>query len=239
MAYAEGQTDLSLRLYDGSIHQYRPGGAGRIPADLLQDQRDPGQERLRRAGAEHQRIHPGRPGDEHLRDAGRHPRGRHRGERVGPRPPRISWSATSASLLDLPPPPEPDNAAATAPPPVYCGWIQSVQDLVLPRTAEAQAPAQGQGKGQATRARDSARAAAARVERHPADRARRPARRPRDPGRPAPRSPGVQDSGNRRLVTGRSRRPRWTGGATPSGARPDTRWKSTRNGRSAWPAFPS
>jgi lipopolysaccharide export system permease protein len=24
MAYAEGQTDLSLRLYDGSIHQYRP-----------------------------------------------------------------------------------------------------------------------------------------------------------------------------------------------------------------------
>jgi len=24
MAYAEGQTDLSLRLYDGTIHQYRP-----------------------------------------------------------------------------------------------------------------------------------------------------------------------------------------------------------------------
>ena len=30
MAYAEGQTDLSLRLFDGSIHQYRPRRARRF-----------------------------------------------------------------------------------------------------------------------------------------------------------------------------------------------------------------
>ena len=35
MAYAEGQTDLSLRLYDGSIHQYRPAEPADVPAHLL------------------------------------------------------------------------------------------------------------------------------------------------------------------------------------------------------------
>jgi lipopolysaccharide export system permease protein len=30
MAYAEGQTDLSLRLYDGAIHQYRPAEPARF-----------------------------------------------------------------------------------------------------------------------------------------------------------------------------------------------------------------
>ena len=51
MAYAEGQTDLSLRLFDGSsTSTARPSPLG-LPADLLQGQRHPGQERLRRAGS--------------------------------------------------------------------------------------------------------------------------------------------------------------------------------------------
>ena len=74
MAYAEGQTDLSLRLYDGSIHQYRPAEPTRFQLTYfavndirVKNVYDQLQRNTRR-------VHPGRPRDEHVRDARGHPR---------------------------------------------------------------------------------------------------------------------------------------------------------------------
>ena len=46
------------------------------------------------------------------------------------------------ALLALPPLPRTDSPSAVRPLPAYCGWIESVRTLVLPKTAEAQTPAQ-------------------------------------------------------------------------------------------------
>ena len=74
MAYAEGQTDLSLRLYDGSIHQYRPAEPETFQLTYyhINDIRvknvfDELERNTTRGG-------PGRPRDEHVRNALRHPR---------------------------------------------------------------------------------------------------------------------------------------------------------------------
>src|SRR5918994_1678087 len=46
------------------------------------------------------------------------------------------------ALLALPPLTEADTSLHLAPSPAYCGWLQAVQELVLPKTAEAQSAAQ-------------------------------------------------------------------------------------------------
>jgi lipopolysaccharide export system permease protein len=75
-----GRIDAATgRLRDITIYDVDPpvpaDGPALVPAHLLQGERHPDAERVRRAGAEQHRCGAGRPGDEHLRDAQRHPRG--------------------------------------------------------------------------------------------------------------------------------------------------------------------
>jgi lipopolysaccharide export system permease protein len=52
------------------------------------------------------------------------------------------------ALLALPPLPDTATGPEPRPLPAYCGWMQRAQDLILPRTAEAQAPAQARTPAQ-------------------------------------------------------------------------------------------
>jgi LPS export ABC transporter permease LptG len=142
MAYAEGQTDLSLRLYDGAIHQYRPAEPTRFQLTYfaINDIRVKNVfDELQRNTSESVR------GDREMstcemlaviRDA-REEQSQARRERSelvlqdlrtllgqGPLPAAI--------------PPPPDSVQRG-----YCGWLQSVLGSFLPKTAEAQAAAQG------------------------------------------------------------------------------------------------
>ncbi|MBA3318758.1 MAG: LptF/LptG family permease [Gemmatimonadales bacterium] len=149
MAYAEGQTDLSLRLYDGSIHQYRPvDPAGfQLTYFKVNDIRVKNVfDELERNTSEAVR------GDREMstcemldviRDADLE-------EVEAARDRHALMLGDLRTLLALPPLGEADSALELAAAPAYCGWIQSVQELVLPKTAEAQSAAQskGQGKGQ-------------------------------------------------------------------------------------------
>jgi lipopolysaccharide export system permease protein len=143
MAYAEGQTDLSLRLFNGSIHQYRPAEPTRFQLTYfsVNDIRVKNvYDELRRNTSESIR------GDREMstcemlnvvREA--------REEQVEARRDRTELVLRDLrTLLALPPlPPEtpatPDSASQG-----YCDWFKSVQTLVLPGTAEAQSPAQVQ-----------------------------------------------------------------------------------------------
>ncbi|HWB42401.1 MAG TPA: LptF/LptG family permease, partial [Gemmatimonadales bacterium] len=155
MAYAEGQTDLSLRLYDGSIHQYRPVDpmGFQLTYFRVNDIRVKNVfDELQRNTSEAVR------GDremstcemlEVIRDADR--------EGIEAAHDRNALLRSDLrALLALPPLPEADSLPAPGPLPAYCGWMQRLQELVLPTTAEAQAPAQsgagssqGVGSGQA------------------------------------------------------------------------------------------
>lgn len=148
MAYAEGQTDLSLRLFNGSIHQYRPAEPTRFQLTYfsVNDIRVKNvYDELRRNTSESIR------GDREMstcemlnvvRDARR--------EQVEAREDRAELVLqdlhTMLALPKLPPqrPPSPPDSA----PPAYCNWLRSVERLVLPGTAEAQSTAQGQTPGQ-------------------------------------------------------------------------------------------
>jgi lipopolysaccharide export system permease protein len=162
MAYAEGQTDLSLRLYDGSIHQYRPAEPTRFQLTYfsVNDIRVKNvYDELRRNTSESIR------GDREMstcemlnvvRDARR--------EQVEARQDRTDLVLrdlrTMLALPALPrkPPAPPDSTRHG-----YCDWLRSVQTLMLPGTAEAQASAQGQtpAQGQApAKGRAGARARA-------------------------------------------------------------------------------
>ena len=140
MAYAEGQTDLSLRLYDGSIHQYRPAEPTRFQLTYfsVNDIRVKNvYDQLQRNTSESIR------GDREMstcemldviRDAKQQQtEARHDRSRLVENDLR--------TLLSLPP------VTATAPPVVdstrrgYCGWVKSFQELVLPKTAKAQSAA--------------------------------------------------------------------------------------------------
>ena len=141
MAYAEGQTDLSLRLFNGSIHQYRPAEPTRFQLTYfsVNDIRVKNvYDELRRNTSESIR------GDREMstcemlnvvRDARR--------EQVEVRQDRTELILrdlrTMLALPALPPqsPAGPDSTRHG-----YCDWLKSVQALVLPGTAEAQSPAQ-------------------------------------------------------------------------------------------------
>ncbi|HEU5305665.1 MAG TPA: LptF/LptG family permease [Gemmatimonadales bacterium] len=142
MAYAEGQTDLSLRLYDGSIHQYRPAEPSRFQLSYfsVNDIRVKNVfDELRRNTSESVR------GDREMstcemlsviRDAQR--------EQVNARQDRRELVLGDLrALLGLPhlPPPPPD--AADTGRRGYCGWVESLQAIFIPGTVQAQAPAQG------------------------------------------------------------------------------------------------
>jgi lipopolysaccharide export system permease protein len=179
MAYAEGQTDLSLRLYDGSIHQYRPVDPTgfQLTYFKVNDIRVKNVfDELERNTGEAIR------GDREMstcemldviRDADRE-------ETEALRDRRELLLGDLRSLLALPPVAPAVTAVPMAPAPAYCGWIQRLQDLVLPRTAEAQGGAQAKGPPQA---QGSARAKALPSPKSPAPiQGRPPTPRPRSGG---------------------------------------------------------
>jgi lipopolysaccharide export system permease protein len=138
MAYAEGQTDLSLRLYDGSIHQYRPAEPTRFQLTYfsVNDIRVKNvYDQLQRNTSESIR------GDREMStcemleiiDEAREQQEQARRERVA------LVENDLRLLLNLP---VVSNASPGIPDTTrkgYCGWFQSFQRLVLPKSAEAQA----------------------------------------------------------------------------------------------------
>ena len=141
MAYAEGQTDLSLRLYDGSIHQYRPAEPTRFQLTYfsVNDIRVKNvYDELQRNTSESIR------GDREMstcemlaivRQA--------REEQAEARRERAELVRRDLrALLALPPLPPLSAARPDSTPAGYCNWLKSVQELVLPGTAEARTPAQ-------------------------------------------------------------------------------------------------
>jgi LPS export ABC transporter permease LptG len=153
MAYAEGQTDLSLRLYDGSIHQYRPAEPTRFQMTYfsVNDIRVKNVfDELRRNTSESVR------GDREMSTCemlsviqGA------KQEQAEARHERAELVRNDLRLLlGLPAlPSEPFRQTSDSTVQGYCGWLQSLQKLLLPKTAEAQAPAQGQPQTRAAPAR--------------------------------------------------------------------------------------
>jgi lipopolysaccharide export system permease protein len=141
MAYGEGQTDLSLRLYDGSIHQYRPAEPTRFQLTYfsVNDIRVKNvYDQLQRNTSESIR------GDREMstcemldviRDA--------RQQQQQAREERTQLVTNDLRLLlGLPllssaPAATPDTSRGD-----YCGWLKSVQNAILPKTAKAQTSAQ-------------------------------------------------------------------------------------------------
>ena len=141
MAYAEGQTDLSLRLYDGSIHQYRPAEPTRFQMTYfaVNDIRVKNvYDQLQRNTSESIR------GDREMstcemlqviHDARR--------EQEDARRERTKLAERDLQLLlGLPVPPAARPVPPDTTPHGYCGWIESLERAVLPKTAKAQTPAQ-------------------------------------------------------------------------------------------------
>ena len=142
MAYAEGQTDLSLHLFDGSIHQYRPSE----PEGFQLTYFKVNDIRVRNVFDELERnTTESVRGDREMstcemltviRDADRE-----RAEALRDR--RELLLNDLRTLLELPAYPEASAPLPERPAPAYCHWIESLERLVLPKTAEAQVPAQG------------------------------------------------------------------------------------------------
>jgi lipopolysaccharide export system permease protein len=143
MAYAEGQTDLSLRLYDGSIHQYRPAEPTRFQMTYfsVNDIRVKNvYDQLKRNTSESIR------GDREMstcemiqviQDA--------RDQQETARRDRATLVENDLrALLALPPVFRPSPPEVGFKPAGYCGWLQTLQTLVLPKTVKAQTSAQPQ-----------------------------------------------------------------------------------------------
>jgi lipopolysaccharide export system permease protein len=141
MAYAEGQTDLSLRLYDGSIHQYRPAEPTRFQLTYfaVNDIRVKNvYDQLERNTSESIRGDREMSTCEMLKvihDA-------ERDQQEARRERRNLAERDLRLLLNLPAPqdsrPAPPDTAEHG----YCGWVESLERAVLPKTAKAQTPAQ-------------------------------------------------------------------------------------------------
>jgi lipopolysaccharide export system permease protein len=143
MAYAEGQTDLSLRLYDGSIHQYRPSQPETFQLTYF-------------------RINDIRVKnvfDELQRNSGDAVRGDREmstcemlsviheadNEKAQAQEDRVKLASDDLrKLLALPLQAPRETERPLRPLPAYCHVLDKVQALVLPKTAEAQAAAQAQ-----------------------------------------------------------------------------------------------
>jgi lipopolysaccharide export system permease protein len=141
MAYAEGQTDLSLRLYDGTIHQYRPSDptAFQLTSYKVND------------------IRVKNVFDELVRNSSETVRGDREmstcemmsvvqearvDQRVAAQDREALLVGDLRALLALPAlGPLPLDSTGTGPP-SYCGWIDRVQSAISPRTAEEANPAQ-------------------------------------------------------------------------------------------------
>ena len=140
MGYAEGQTDLSLRLFDGSIHQYRP----REPDGFQLTYFKVNDIRVKNVFDELERnTSEAVRGDREMstcemlgviREAEREVREarRDRAELL---------RSDLRSLLALPTPPSPNRAESIQPLPLYCRALDKVSALLLPKTLSAQAGA--------------------------------------------------------------------------------------------------
>jgi lipopolysaccharide export system permease protein len=141
MAYAEGQTDLNLRLYDGSIHQYRPSEPTRFQLTYfsVNDIRVKNvYDQLERNTSESIR------GDREMstcemlqviQNA--------RQEQAQARQDRADLVVQDLqALLGLSPVPATPTSPPDSTPHGYCGWLESLQGLFLPKTAQAQGNAQ-------------------------------------------------------------------------------------------------
>jgi lipopolysaccharide export system permease protein len=141
MAYAEGQTDLSLRLYDGAIHQYRPSD----PASFQLTYYQVNDIRVKNVF------------DELVRNSTETVRGdremstcemisviheAYDDERLAAQQREELLHGDLRELLALPPPGPAPEPVAREGLPGYCGWIDRLQVILSPRTAEAQTPAQ-------------------------------------------------------------------------------------------------
>jgi lipopolysaccharide export system permease protein len=141
MAYAEGQTDLSLRLYDGTIHQYRPS--------------DPTAFQLTYYKVNDIRVK--NVFDELVRNSSETVRGDREmstcemmsviqeartDQRLASQDREDLLVGDLRALLALPPlgPSVPDPVDSLLP--GYCGWIGRLQRAFSPRTAEPANPAQ-------------------------------------------------------------------------------------------------
>ena len=142
MAYAEGQTDLSLRLYDGSIHQYRPAEPTRFQLTYftINDIRVKNVfDELQRNTSESIR------GDREMSTCEMlsviHDARRGAGRRPGASGP--SWCSTiCALLLGQPPLPAASGCPIRLGAPGYCGWLQSVPG---PSSQDGRGPGAAQG----------------------------------------------------------------------------------------------
>jgi lipopolysaccharide export system permease protein len=140
MGYAAGQTDLSLRLFDGTIHQYRPAEPAMFQMTYFQIN----DIRVRNVFDELERnTSEAVRGDREMSTCEMLTviRGADVEAAEAMRDRRELLLGDLRSLLGLPPLPPPDSLTPKGPP-GYCRVLESVQGLVLPKTAEAQAPAQ-------------------------------------------------------------------------------------------------
>jgi lipopolysaccharide export system permease protein len=141
MAYAEGQTDLSLRLFDGSIHQYRP----REPDGFQLTYFKVNDIRVKNVFDELERnTSEAVRGDREMstcemlgviREAERE-------EREARRDRAELLRSDLRTLLALPTPPPPDQAESIQPLPLYCRAIEKAS-AILPKTLSAQSAARG------------------------------------------------------------------------------------------------
>jgi lipopolysaccharide export system permease protein len=141
MAYAEGQTDLSLRLYDGTIHQYRPSDptAFQLTSYKVNDIRVKNVfDELVRNSSETVR------GDREMSTCEMMSviREARTDQRVAAQDREALLVGDLRALLALPALGPAPLASTDSQPPSYCGWIDRVQSAISPRTAEEANPAQ-------------------------------------------------------------------------------------------------
>jgi lipopolysaccharide export system permease protein len=140
MAYAEGQTDLSLRLYDGTIHQYRPADptAFQLTYYKVNDIRVKNVfDELVRNSSETVR------GDREMSTCEMMSviREARADQRLASEDREELLVGDLRTLLDLPPlgPSVPVSVESRLP--AYCGWVGQLQSAFSPRTAEPANPA--------------------------------------------------------------------------------------------------